>query len=191
MRIDTWPLSQIDQAAGNEEGRDAARPLLVQNDGRLGYAVQAADARADHHAGFDLLLVGLVGSSSASRQRLSRRRDGVNDEIIDPSLFLRLHPLVGVECARPCRRRGEPASRSCRQNPTSRNPGSVPPRSRRRSDVPRLHRLRSRSGETMPRPVTTTLRIHRPRFALRDQTAKAQSKIPRQKRHSQSSPAPL
>ena len=87
---------QIDQAAGNEERRDAARPLLVQNDRRLGYAVQAADAGADHHACFDLLLVGLGGPLGVP-QRLSRRRDAVNDEIIDPSLFLRLHPVVGIE----------------------------------------------------------------------------------------------
>ena len=152
---------QIDQAAGNEERRDAARPLLVQNDRRLGYAMQAADARADHHAGFDLLLVGL-GRPVGVLQRLSRRRDAVEDESIDPSLFLRLHPIVGIEGVRSL------AARNLGGDLTS-DVGYVEVFDPRRPPIWPANSLRQvgstpqANGETMPRPVTTTRFISRPR----------------------------
>ena len=69
---------QIDDAAGDEERGDAARPLLVHGDGSLGNAFDATDARADQHAGRRLFILGLRDASRHRRApagpRTCRRR---------------------------------------------------------------------------------------------------------------------
>ncbi len=89
---------EIDQAPGNEERADAARALLLQQHRGLGDARQAADARADEHAGA-LLLLGRVGDVAGIGDRLLGRRHRVDDEVVDLALLLRLHPIVGIELA--------------------------------------------------------------------------------------------
>ncbi len=89
---------EIDDPAGNEEGRDAARPLLLQRDRRLVDSAKAPDARADQHAG-RLLLLGGVGLPAGVGQRLGRRASGVDDKVVDLALFLGVEPLVGIESA--------------------------------------------------------------------------------------------
>ena len=86
---------QIDQAPGDEERRNAPRPLLVQRDRGIVNAAEAADARTDQHAGFDLVLVS-PGRPIGVAQGLGRRGQGVDDEIVDAALFLGLHPIVGI-----------------------------------------------------------------------------------------------
>ena len=56
---------EIDQAPGNEERADAPRALLGEEQRGLLDALQAADARADQHAGADLILMA-VGFQPAS-----------------------------------------------------------------------------------------------------------------------------
>src|SRR4051794_33614364 len=87
---------QIDQAAGNEEWRDAARPPLFQHDSSLGNAGETTDPGPDHHPGIDLILMGYRLPAGVGERLLGgcNRKD---DEVIDLALFLRLHPLVGVE----------------------------------------------------------------------------------------------
>ena len=89
---------QIDQGAGDEEGADAAHALFLQDDGRLGDGAQAADAGADHHAGAFLILVRL-GLPVRIGQGLVRRRNGVQDEVVDALPVLHGHDLFGVEVA--------------------------------------------------------------------------------------------
>ena len=81
-----------------KNGRDAARALLLQQERRVGDAGQAADAGADQNAGA-LLLLGRVGLEAGIGDRLIGRRHGVDDEVVDLALLLRLHPIVGIELA--------------------------------------------------------------------------------------------
>ena len=90
------PAHQIDETAGNEKRRDAARPFLMQGHGGVVDAPKSADSRADQYPGLDLLLVGLRGPFGVA-QRLRRGAHAVNDEVVNPALLLELHPVVGVE----------------------------------------------------------------------------------------------
>ena len=90
---------QIDEPAGNEERRDAARSFFVQGDGGVVDAAEPADSRAEQDAGLDLLLVGL-GAPVGVAQRLRRGAHAVDDEVVDAALFLGLHPVVGIEGVR-------------------------------------------------------------------------------------------
>jgi hypothetical protein len=87
--------SEVDQAAGNEEGRDAARTLVAQRIAGLDDAFEAADAGADEHAGRDLVLVGLRMPAGVGKRHVGRRHR-IDDERVDLALFLGLHPLVGI-----------------------------------------------------------------------------------------------
>ena len=87
---------EIDQPAGDEERRNAPRPLLVQRHRRLVDAAETADAGADQHAGVDLILVGL-GRPVGVPERLAGGGERKDDEVVDLALLLRLHPLVGIE----------------------------------------------------------------------------------------------
>ena len=89
---------QIDQASRDEERADAARPLLLEQDGGVGDAGQAADAGADQDAGALLLLL-RVGLPAGVLERLRGRRHAVDDEVVDLALLLGLHPVVGIEVA--------------------------------------------------------------------------------------------
>ncbi len=89
---------EVDQAAGNEERADAARAAVAQRVAGLVDACDAADAGADEDAG-------AIWSSSRLRlpagvgERLVGRGHRIDDEGVDLALFLRLHPVVGVEGA--------------------------------------------------------------------------------------------
>ena len=87
---------QIDEPAGNEKRRDAARSFFMQGHGGVVDAAKSADSRADQDPGLDLLLIGL-GRPFGVAQRLRRGAHAVNDEVVDPALLLGLHPVVGVE----------------------------------------------------------------------------------------------
>src|SRR5262245_49573888 len=87
--------SEIDDAAGNEEWRNAARTTLLQQDTGVGDAAGAADAGANQDAARDLILVAR-GLPAGVVERLLGRAHGVDDEFIDLALLLRLHPLVWI-----------------------------------------------------------------------------------------------
>ena len=89
---------EIDQTAGNEERRNAARAFFLQDDRGLGDAAEAADPGADKNAGLDLLFIGGRLPARVGK-RLRCRRDSIKDEVIDFALLFRLHPLVGVEAS--------------------------------------------------------------------------------------------
>jgi hypothetical protein len=89
---------EVDEAAGDEEGRDAARAALDEGRRGLVDAADAADAGADQHAGGALVLIRL-GLPAGIAKRHRGRRHGIDDEGVDLALLLRLHPLVGVEGA--------------------------------------------------------------------------------------------
>ena len=87
---------EIDETAGNEEGRNAPRALFLEDDRGLGDAAETADPGADENAGFDLLFIG--GRLPAGiGERLRRRRHRIKDEIVDLALLFRLHPLIWIE----------------------------------------------------------------------------------------------
>src|SRR5437660_1785834 len=86
---------EIDDAARDEERRDAARALLLQGDRGIGNPLDAADAGSDHHAGGDLVFIARR-LPAGMFDRLARRAHRVDDEVIDPALLLRLHPLIGI-----------------------------------------------------------------------------------------------
>src|SRR5664279_2064381 len=89
---------QIDQAPGNKERRYLARAALLEQQGGIGDARQAADPGADHGAGGATALFG-GGMPIGFVERLTRRTHGEDDEIVDLALVLRLHPLIGIEGA--------------------------------------------------------------------------------------------
>jgi hypothetical protein len=95
MRDRNETRGQIDDAAGNEERRNTARPLLVQLDGGLGDAFDAANTRAEHDAGRDLVFMRLRMPFGIV-ERLLGRAHRVDDELVDLALLLRLHPLIGI-----------------------------------------------------------------------------------------------
>jgi hypothetical protein len=87
--------SEVDDPARNEKGRDPARALLIERDGCIVDAPNAADAGPDQDARRDLVLVGL-GLPAGIVEGLLGSRDGVDDEGVDLALILRVHPLVGM-----------------------------------------------------------------------------------------------
>ena len=89
---------QIDQGAGDEEGADTTHALFLQHDSRVGDGAQAADAGPHHHAGALLVLV-RFRLPVRIRESLVRRRNGVQDEVVDALPILGGHDLVGVEVA--------------------------------------------------------------------------------------------
>ncbi len=89
---------EIYQSAGNKKRTDASRPFFLQQDGRLGYAVQPADPRADQDARA-LLLVLRVGLPAGILQGLIGCPHRENDEVIDLALLFGLHPIAGIEFA--------------------------------------------------------------------------------------------
>jgi hypothetical protein len=90
--------SQVDQAAGDEEGADATRPLFMQRYGGIVDAADAANARADQDASAFLLFLGLW-LDAGILDGLRGRSHGVDDEGVNLALLLDLHPLIGVVLA--------------------------------------------------------------------------------------------
>jgi len=90
------PRGQVDQVGGDKKWRQPARPAVLQRDRAVADAGQAADSRADHHAGaFEFLLV--VGEPAGVLDRLDRGRHREDDEPIHPALVLGRNPIVGIE----------------------------------------------------------------------------------------------
>ena len=86
---------KIDQTPGNEERRNPPRAFFLQHDRGLGDAFDAADARADEHAGRDPIVV--FGRPPARVvERLPGGAHRIGDEIVDLALLLGLHPLIGI-----------------------------------------------------------------------------------------------
>ena len=73
-------------------------PALVQRDAGLDDAADAADARADQHAGRVLVFVALR-LPAGTRERLVGGGHREDDEVVDLALLLRLHREVGIEGA--------------------------------------------------------------------------------------------
>ncbi len=91
---------QVDQRGRDEEGADAPRAALLQDQRRLGDGLQPADAGADLHPGPLLLLLGfrLV---AGIRERLGGGGDAEDDEGVVLAEVLRLDIVGGVEQAGP------------------------------------------------------------------------------------------
>jgi hypothetical protein len=87
---------QIDQHGGNDEGREAPRPLLVQIDRGLVGGLQTANPRPDHDAGA-LLFVFRPGGPAAVGNRLVGGGNPVEDEIVDPASIAGAQDVVGIE----------------------------------------------------------------------------------------------
>ncbi len=68
----------------------------MQGDGSVVDASESANSRADQHPGFDLFLIGL-GTPIGVAQRLRCGAHAVDDEVVDATLLLGLHPVIGVE----------------------------------------------------------------------------------------------
>src|SRR5947209_460529 len=86
---------EIDDTTGDEERRDTARTFVGKHERGLGDAFDAANTRPDHHAGCDLVFV-LRWFPAGMLDRLARGAHRVDDEVVDPALLLRLHPLIGI-----------------------------------------------------------------------------------------------
>ena len=71
----------------------------MERDRALGDARKSADAGADHDAGA-LARFGVLGLPAGIRDRLLRRRQRVDDELVHLALLFGRHPIVGVEGAR-------------------------------------------------------------------------------------------
>ena len=92
-RIETWPDDQIDQPAGNEEGRDAARALSLQDDRGFVDAARGRRCRSRSARRWRSAPRAVLGSQPASSSASSAAAIAVDDEVIDLALFLRLHPV--------------------------------------------------------------------------------------------------
>src|SRR5690606_30924306 len=90
--------SKVDDLAGDEERADSARPALLQQQGILGDAVDAADARTDHHARRPAILVSRRAPAGIRYGQFGGG-DGIGDEVADLALFLGLKEIVRLERA--------------------------------------------------------------------------------------------
>src|SRR5262249_50525817 len=89
---------EINQAAWNEERRDAARPSFLQHDRRFGDAREPANARTDHYSRSDLIVI----ADWLPRRIIQRLACGAHcedDEVVDFALLFRLHPLIRIEAS--------------------------------------------------------------------------------------------
>ena len=89
---------KVDQTARNEEGRYPARAAVAQRDAAFDNAFETTDARADHHAGGDLVFVGLRMPAGVVERHVGCGHC-IDDETVDLALFLQFHPVVGIEGA--------------------------------------------------------------------------------------------
>jgi hypothetical protein len=92
------PRDQVDQRAGNEEGRHARGPFSLISTAVSAIEVKPADARPDHHAGAQRGSVGF-GLPAGIAHRLLGGGHAIQDEVIDLAAVLRLHPVIGIEGA--------------------------------------------------------------------------------------------
>ena len=95
------PGGEVAQRARDAERADAARALLVQDDGGVGDRLEAANAGPDHHASaFARLDIVLAGRPARVGDRLVGGGHGVEDELVDAPAFLGGRRLVGIEGVR-------------------------------------------------------------------------------------------
>lgn len=90
--------NEVDQTAGNEEWRNAARTLVAQRITRLDNAFQTTNAGTDQNACRDLVLV-RFGMPTGIGKRHVGGGHAIKDERIDLALFFDFHPVVGIEGA--------------------------------------------------------------------------------------------
>ena len=140
---------EIDQASGDEERAHPARPLLGEEQRGLLDSLQAADAGADQHAGADLILIG-GGLPARVLERLRGSAHGVDDEVVDLALLLRLHPIVRIEGAVAAVAARHLAGDLAGRDPRRRNSRCGAPRSRPRAAAPTRSRGRSRAAKRDP-----------------------------------------
>src|SRR3712207_2610638 len=88
--------SEVDQAAGNEEGRNTPRALGVQRDSGLDDPADTADSRSDQDAGAPAFLVGLRLPPGIGHGLVCGGYR-IDNEIVDLALLLGLHREVWIE----------------------------------------------------------------------------------------------
>ena len=88
--------NEIDEAAGDEERRDAARAFFLQDKDFALDAFQPADARTGHDAGALALFFRLQIKPGVVKGHL-RGRDAVDDELVHAPPLARFDPVVGIE----------------------------------------------------------------------------------------------
>ena len=89
---------KIDERAGNEKRADPARPLLGQDQGGLLDVGEAADARADQHAGATAIFLGLEFKPGVGH-RLLGGGNRIDEKVVVTPDFLGVHPLFRIESA--------------------------------------------------------------------------------------------
>ena len=151
---------QVDQRPGNEERRDPPRPACSL----ISTAVSAIEVSPP----IPEPIITPVRSASPPprappsrhpRTACVRRGDAIEDEVVDLALFLRLHPVVGIEAAvRAVAPRHLASVFGRRRSPASNR--VIVPAPTLAGDEPRPARLDPEpSGVTSPSPVTTTRRM--------------------------------
>ncbi len=87
---------EVDQAAWNEEWRQAPRTLVAQDVAGFNDAFDAADAGTDQNASRTLVVIGLRMPVGILKRHVGGS-DRIDDEVIDLALLLVLHPVVRIE----------------------------------------------------------------------------------------------
>ena len=137
---------QVDQAPGNEERADAARPLLLQQQRRSRRCRSSPPMPEPISTPVRSCFSCVSAFQPASFDRLLGGGHGVDDEIVDLALLLRLHPVVGIELALGLAGRAARSSRSGRRGRRPRTPRSGARRSGRRSGATSSPRRRTRAA---------------------------------------------
>ena len=87
---------QVNKPTRNKERRDASRSFFVQGYRGVIDTTKSANSRSNQYARLDLLLKDFRRPIRVS-QSLSCSTHSVDDKVVDPPLFLRIHPVVGIE----------------------------------------------------------------------------------------------
>ena len=90
--------NQVDQRPGNKEGRHTTRAFFGHHQRGLFNGLQTANARPDHHTGAQLAFL-ILGFPPGILNGLSRRRDPIEDKVINLAPFLGRHPVIGIKRA--------------------------------------------------------------------------------------------
>ena len=92
------PTDQVDQCTGNKERRHAPRAFFLQQHGCISDRIQPTNARSDHHTRAETVVIALRYPTRISN-RLVRRCNAVQNEIINFALFFGGHIRISVEIA--------------------------------------------------------------------------------------------
>ena len=159
-RMLTCPETRLISATGDEKRRHAARPAVAQQDGCVGNRLQAANARPDHHAGAAAGRF-ILRRPARITDRLFGGGNAIQDEVIDLAGFFRFHPVIGVETAiRPVAARHFAGIGGGQMAGVE--PGDRPGPGLAGQQAPPGRSTPHASGVTIPKPVTTTLRMLTP-----------------------------